>query len=97
MRNLPEWAMAFWAIAAAGAVAVPLNAWWTGPELQYGLEDSRDRSGLRRLRAPAANPSDTWRSCPGLKAVVVTNEDRKEHSADPGLAGAGDPVLRAHR
>ena len=40
MRNYPEWSVAFWAAAAAGAVVVPLNAWWTGPELQYGLEDS---------------------------------------------------------
>ena len=40
MRNFPEWPQAFWAVAAAGAVVVPLNAWWTGPELAYGLEDS---------------------------------------------------------
>jgi len=40
MRNLPEWPIAFWAIAAAGAVVVPLNAWWTGAELEYGLVDS---------------------------------------------------------
>src|SRR5437764_4640580 len=30
-RNYPEWATAFWATQAMGAVAVPLNAWWTGP------------------------------------------------------------------
>lgn len=40
MRNLPEWSVAFWGAAAAGAVVVPLNAWWTGPELAYGLRDS---------------------------------------------------------
>jgi long-chain acyl-CoA synthetase len=40
MRNFPEWSVAFWAAAAAGAVVVPLNAWWTGEELQYGLGDS---------------------------------------------------------
>jgi long-chain acyl-CoA synthetase len=40
MRNLPEWSVAFWAAAAVGAVVVPLNAWWTGPELAYGLRDS---------------------------------------------------------
>lgn len=40
MRNLPEWAVTFWAAAATGAVVVPLNAWWTGPELHYGLADS---------------------------------------------------------
>jgi long-chain acyl-CoA synthetase len=40
MRNLPEFPMAFWAASAIGAVVVPLNAWWTGPELAYGLSDS---------------------------------------------------------
>ena len=40
MRNYPEWSVAFWAAAAAGAVVVPLNAWWTAPELVYGFEDS---------------------------------------------------------
>lgn len=40
MRNLPEWPVAFWAAAAVGGVVVPLNAWWTAPELEYGLRDS---------------------------------------------------------
>ena len=33
MRNLPEWPMSFFAIVSIGAIAVPLNAWWTGAEL----------------------------------------------------------------
>jgi len=40
MRNYPEWLFAFWATQALGAVAVPLNAWWTAPELRYALDDS---------------------------------------------------------
>jgi len=40
MRNYPEWVTAFWAVQCAGAVAVTLNAWWTGDELAYALEDS---------------------------------------------------------
>ena len=40
MRNYPEWSIAFWAAAAAGAVVVPLNAWWISDELEYGLKDS---------------------------------------------------------
>ena len=43
MRNFPEWAIAFWGIATVGAVVVPLNAWWSAEELQYGLEDSGSR------------------------------------------------------
>jgi long-chain acyl-CoA synthetase len=40
MRNLPEWPVVFFAAALCGAIIVPLNAWWTGPELEYGLADS---------------------------------------------------------
>jgi acyl-CoA synthetase (AMP-forming)/AMP-acid ligase II len=40
MRNLPEWPIAFFAVTNIGAICVPLNAWWTGQELAYGLRDS---------------------------------------------------------
>ena len=66
MRNYPEWVVAFWAAQVLGAMAVPLNAWWTGPELRYALDDSgasialvdaeryaRLASGLDELRVPA--------------------------------------------
>ena len=40
MRNLPEWPVAFFAGAVVGAIVVPLNAWWTGEELAFGMADS---------------------------------------------------------
>jgi len=40
MRNYPEWPVCFWAASLAGAVVVPLNAWWTAHELEYGISDS---------------------------------------------------------
>src|SRR5690606_14113053 len=40
MRNLPEFPVAFFASVIIGAIATPLNAWWTGPELEYALVDS---------------------------------------------------------
>ncbi len=40
MRNLPEWPVAFFAATSLGAIIVPLNAWWTGAELGYGLKNS---------------------------------------------------------
>ena len=40
MRNIPEWPVAFYAAQLVGAIVTPLNAWWTGPELEYGLSDS---------------------------------------------------------
>jgi long-chain acyl-CoA synthetase len=46
MRNYPEWVMSFWACQAIGAVAVTLNAWWTGPELEFALNDSTARAAI---------------------------------------------------
>jgi long-chain acyl-CoA synthetase len=46
MRNYPEWVLAFWACQAIGAIAVTLNAWWTGAELRYALADSGTRAAI---------------------------------------------------
>ena len=43
MRNCPEWVVAFMAITSLGAIAVSLNGWWSGEELEHGLEDSGAR------------------------------------------------------
>ena len=70
MRNLPEWPVAFFAIVSLGAVAVPLNAWWTGAELAYGLADS----GARLLIADGerhARLTEQYAGLPGLERVVV--------------------------
>jgi long-chain acyl-CoA synthetase len=40
MRNYPEWMLAYWATMSIGATVVGVNAWWVGPELVYGLNDS---------------------------------------------------------
>ncbi len=39
-RNSPEWCIAYMASTILGAVAVPMNSWWRGQELEYGLKDS---------------------------------------------------------
>ena len=38
-RNYPEWINSFIAITSIGAIAVPLNSWWTKDELKYGIEN----------------------------------------------------------
>jgi len=54
-RNNPQWLMAFIGSLSIGAVAVPMNAWWTTEELDYGFEDSgakvvvADRDRIERL------------------------------------------------
>ncbi|MBI3678265.1 MAG: acyl--CoA ligase [Proteobacteria bacterium] len=71
MRNLPEWPVAFYGAAIIGAIVTPLNAWWTGPELEYGLVDSGssvaivDAERLERIAEHLVN-------CPDLKRVYVS-------------------------
>ncbi len=43
MRNYPEWVIGYWAVLSLGAAVVGMNAWWTGPEMEYGLSDSRPK------------------------------------------------------
>ncbi|MFZ3008203.1 MAG: class I adenylate-forming enzyme family protein [Phenylobacterium sp.] len=71
MRNLPEWPVAFWAGILLGAIVTPLNAWWTGAELEYGLADSGakvafvDDERLERL-------ADRLKALPNLSHVYVS-------------------------
>jgi long-chain acyl-CoA synthetase len=77
MRNLPEWSVAFWAAALAGAIVTPLNAWWTGPELEYGLQDSgtklaiADAERWERLREHVDN-------CPDLQKIYVSRSNEQD-------------------
>jgi long-chain acyl-CoA synthetase len=73
MRNVPEFVVAFYAAAVAGAIATPLNAWWTGPELEYGLVDSGakvavvDAERYQRI-------AEHLKNCPLLTRVYVSRE-----------------------
>ncbi|MHB2028637.1 MAG: class I adenylate-forming enzyme family protein [Acidimicrobiales bacterium] len=86
-RNSPEWVVAFWAAVVTGAIAVPLNAWWTTNELVYGLSDSGatvlfvDEERLERLR-------DHLEELPSLSTVIVFSD---ESSRSPRLGN-----LRTH-
>ncbi|MEM6713371.1 MAG: class I adenylate-forming enzyme family protein, partial [Pseudomonadota bacterium] len=40
MRNYPQWPIPFYAALSIGAIATPMNSWWTADELEYGLSDS---------------------------------------------------------
>ncbi len=77
VRNYPEWVLAFWGTVAVGAVAVPLNGWWEGEELEYGLADSgsrvlvADRQRLERL-------GDERRRRLGPATILVREGDAPE-------------------
>jgi long-chain acyl-CoA synthetase len=40
MRNYPEWIVSFAAILSIGAISVSMNAWWTGQEMEYAINDA---------------------------------------------------------
>ena len=90
MRNYPEWAVSFFACQAIGAVAVTLNAWWTGEELVYGISDSGcllavlDDERCARL-APLID------QLPALKILVVRDRQRTYEFAQ------WDDMLQASR
>ena len=83
MRNYPQWSVAFFAALAIGAIATPMNSWWTGDELDYGLSDSGSRVAvidverLERLREHLPRLS-------ALKHVIVARSFEDE--ADPRIA-----------
>ncbi|WP_395107146.1 class I adenylate-forming enzyme family protein [Actinomadura sp. SCN-SB] len=85
MRNFPEWSVAFFGAAIAGAVVVPLNAWWTAHELEYGLTDS----GAKVLVADAQRAERLAEALPRLGVPAIV--------ARPGTGGARDlpPGARA--
>jgi long-chain acyl-CoA synthetase len=87
-RNNPQWMMAFIGVTAIGAVAVPMNAWWTTEELDYGFEDSgarvvvADRARIERL-APIADKH-------GLDIVSVDDCNGLETAHTPFVAFVAD-------
>lgn len=89
MRNIPEWVIAWWGAVMAGAVATPLNAWWTGGELEYGLQDSGakiaivDAERWERLR-------EHTEACPDLKKIYVARAS--EEIADPRVSRLEDLI-----
>ena len=70
MRNLPEWPVIFFAATSVGAIVVPLNAWWTAGELEYGIHDSGCRllfvDDERHQRLTAHDPK-----LPALEKTIV--------------------------
>ncbi|MDP4027085.1 class I adenylate-forming enzyme family protein [Methylobacterium sp. NEAU 140] len=86
LRNLPEWPVCYYGALIAGAIATPLNAWWTGPELAYALAHSGARAlvadGDRFFRIHPHR--DTL---PALESVFLTRA-----APEPGTRALGDLI-----
>jgi long-chain acyl-CoA synthetase len=94
MRNLPEWVVAFYGAASLGAIVTPLNAWWTGPELEYGLTDSGTKVAIMDSER-YQRMTEHFGNCPDLVRVYVSREaDEIAHpwvsKIEDVLGGAND-------
>jgi long-chain acyl-CoA synthetase len=98
MRNLPEWPVVFFGAALAGAIAAPLNAWWSAGELAYGLQDSGATVAVFDFER-FARVRDRLGDCADLRRVVVcrsetaTSAERLEDLIGPPDAWAGLPPV----
>lgn len=89
MRNYPEWIIAFIGVLHLGAVAIPMNAWWTADELDYGLKDSGARLAIadeERARRLATL---------GCHATVLTMRTSPEVATSLGFLRAEDELAAA--
>ena len=94
MRNLPEWPVAFFAASIAGAIVTPLNAWWTGAELEYGLQDS----GAKVLicdNERFARMGEHLPNCPELTHILVSRTT-EEMLGDPRARRLEDIIGSPH-
>jgi len=82
MRNYPEWVLAYWATISVGASVVGMNAWWTGPEMAYALDDAKpvlliaDKERLGRLESVRDQVAD-------VQVVAVRMDDGAPAGAVP--------------
>ena len=86
MRNYPEWMLIYWACACIGVACVGMNAWWTAPEMAYGLKDAEpkvlfaDAERVARLQEQPEMLADTQ--------LVVIRSD----AAPPGAIAWADTI-----
>ncbi|MCE3288034.1 MAG: AMP-dependent synthetase [Caulobacter sp.] len=88
MRNYPEWMLIYWAACSIGVAVVGMNAWWTAPEMAYGLSDSRPKvvfADAERLGRIAEQPD----MLAGAMLVAVRAEPPAGAVAWSAVAGHG--------
>ncbi|MEM0985870.1 MAG: class I adenylate-forming enzyme family protein [Pseudomonadota bacterium] len=84
MRNYPQWSVAFWGACLAGAIVTPMNSWWTGEELEYGLKDSGAKVAVVDTQI-FERISEHRKTCPDLRHVVIAR-DAEEERPDPTVS-----------
>jgi long-chain acyl-CoA synthetase len=82
--NRPEWSVAFFAAMELGAIAVPLNSWWSEAEVEHACRTVEPRLVI-------ADAERSERLAAGTRTLLV---DELESVMDAGAAGPGDSVGR---
>jgi long-chain acyl-CoA synthetase len=98
MRNFPEWSICAWAVLAAGAVLVPLNAWESGVTLARMITDS----GAKLVIADGERAERLGPYATGLPPLITTRQDGGAQSLEavigrPGAYGALNPAPLADK
>lgn len=86
MRNYPEWMIAYWGCLSIGVCVVGINAWWTGPEIAYALDDSKPD-------AIFCDPERLERISPHLQGLPETRLVVTRAAAIPARATAWTEVV----
>ena len=92
MRNYPQWSVGFWACLISGYIATPLNSWWTGEELEYGLSDSGAKVAIVDDEI-FSRIAPHWQNLPNLEQVIVARGegnyvDDRVHSMEAFIGAA---------
>ncbi len=110
--NAPEWIVAFWAVTSLGGVAVAMNGWWSGDEIEHALEDSDprlivgDRKRLERVRGRwAKHPTIGFETAlesvelgdPALRSVTLDEDDAACILYTSGTTGRAKGAVLTHR
>ena len=86
--NCPEWIAVYWATVSLGAVAVGMNGWWAGDEIEYALGVARpklliaDKRRLERLEG----------ADPGVPTVVIEDGFAALWDKDPSAPLPDVPI-----
>lgn len=84
MRNSPHWVASFIAATSVGAIAVPMNAWWTADELLFALKDCE--AGVVLADAARLERLDQCRDLDNPPRVVAVDD------AGDGAASGATPL-----
>jgi len=80
LPNSPEFIIAHFAVARIGAVALPFNVMFKGPEIKYILNNSKAKILIAAAKEASANAMGILPDIPSLEHVISVGE--------PPLAGA---------